>query len=275
MKEELNGDSRTKWFPPDFLPVSGRHFIFIDELPQSVPLVMNGLAQLILERRLGDYRLPDGCFVAAAGNRMEDRAATHRMPSHVVGRFLHLHLEADHSEWVKWALDNDVSLDVVAFLRMRPELLHQFSAAQAHKPFPSPRSWKFASDILTAANSNRSPAVGALLEGCLGEGACIEFMAFLDTYRHLPSFERIIADPKGCEVPEKKNTSAMYALSSLLAAKASAVTIGPVMQYLSRLPKEFEVMSVLDSIRGKNKVEISETSDFIKWASKNDSLFTS
>ena len=279
--EALNGSCRTKWFPPEFLPVSGRHLIFIDEISQAVPLVMNGLAQLILERRLGDYRLPDGCHVCAAGNRMEDRAATHRMPSQLVGRLVHLDFEADQESWVQWAIGAGVSFDVVAFLRLRPELLHVFKAELAHKPFPSPRGWKFVSDILGAYSlpsvgpvDKTGALISSLLTGCIGEGAAIEFLAFLDTYKHLPSWERIVADPRGTEVPEKGNTSAMYALSGMLTHKASSVTLGPILQYLHRLPKEFEVMAVLDMIRGPRKGEISETTDFIKWSSKNTALFT-
>src|SRR5690349_18105341 len=64
-----------RWYPPEFLPQDGAGILFLDELNLAPP-VMQGMAQqLILDRRVGSYRVPEGWFIWAAGNRKEDRAA--------------------------------------------------------------------------------------------------------------------------------------------------------------------------------------------------------
>ena len=64
----------TVWLPPEMFPRSGKGIIFFDELNLAPPLVQASAYQLILDRRLGTYCVPDGFLVIAAGNRLEDRA---------------------------------------------------------------------------------------------------------------------------------------------------------------------------------------------------------
>ena len=66
---------------------------------------MMGIAQqLILDRQVGDYTVPDGWFIVAAGNRTEDRAAVSQMPAPVANRFIHFNVESDISSWKEYAI---------------------------------------------------------------------------------------------------------------------------------------------------------------------------
>ena len=64
-----------KWFPPEFLPTSGKGILFLDEINMATPAVQGIVQQLILDRQVGSYRVPEGWFIWAAGNRKSDRAA--------------------------------------------------------------------------------------------------------------------------------------------------------------------------------------------------------
>ena len=105
----------------------------------------------MLDRQLGEYRLPDGWTVIAAGNRETDKAVTHRMPSPLANRFVHLDFEVNLEDWVAWALKAGVKTEVIAFLRFRPGLLHSFDPKRNDKSFPTPRSWEFVSKILKSS----------------------------------------------------------------------------------------------------------------------------
>jgi hypothetical protein len=76
-------DGISKWYPPEFLPHSGRGILFLDELNMAPPAMQGMAQQLILDRRVGSYVVPEGWYVWAAGNRKEDRAAVLicRLPS--------------------------------------------------------------------------------------------------------------------------------------------------------------------------------------------------
>src|SRR6516225_4363107 len=79
-----------------------------------------------LDRRLGEYTLPGGWAIVAAGNRDSDRAATTRMPTPLRNRFVHIDFEVDVQEWSEWAIKANVGPEVIAFIRFRPELLSAF-----------------------------------------------------------------------------------------------------------------------------------------------------
>jgi MoxR-like ATPase len=123
---------RAAWATPAFLPEDGSGILFLDELNAAPPLVQAACYQLVLDRAVGEYRLPDGWTVFAAGNREGDRAVTSRMSSALANRFVHLVFEPDLDDWSRWAMGpGDLRPEVVAFLRWRPELLHHFEPTES------------------------------------------------------------------------------------------------------------------------------------------------
>jgi MoxR-like ATPase len=59
---------RAEWVPPKFFPLDGEGILFLDELTSAPQMTQAGCYQLVLDRKLGEYRLPDGWLVIAAGN---------------------------------------------------------------------------------------------------------------------------------------------------------------------------------------------------------------
>ena len=66
-------DGRSTWYPPNFLPRDGKGVLFLDEINMAPPAMQGVAQQLILDRRIGEYTVPEGWFVWAAGNRKIDR----------------------------------------------------------------------------------------------------------------------------------------------------------------------------------------------------------
>lgn len=230
---------RAAWATPAFLPEDGTGILFLDELNAAPPLIQAACYQLVLDRALGEYRLPDGWSVFAAGNREGDRAVTSRMSSALANRFVHLAFEPDLDDWSRWAMGpGDLRPEVVAFLRWRPELLHRFEPAE--KAFPSPRAWASVSHILGAG-----PAADiefALYEGTVGQGAAIEFTGFLRVFRSLPSLDAILLNPATAPVPDEP--SALCAVATGLARRASEQNFAAIIQYAGRLAREYATLLV-------------------------------
>src|SRR5713101_651883 len=166
----LATDGRSKWATPEFLPRDGTGILFLDELNAAPAMVQASCYQLVLDRKLGEYTLPEGWAIVAAGNRDSDRAITTRMPTPLRNRFVHLDFEVDLQEWSQWAIQAGVCPEVIAFLRFRPELL---SAFERDAPaFPSPRSWEFVSRILECLDSRPNPSIEhEVIAGAVGTGA--------------------------------------------------------------------------------------------------------
>ncbi len=192
-------DGISKWLPPEFLPQTGRGILFLDEINLAPP-VMQGMAQqLILDRQVGSYLVPDGWFVWAAGNRKEDRAGVFEMPAPLANRFLHLQVEPDFESFKAYALGAGIHEQIIAFLSFRPSLLHKIDPQQP--AWCSPRSWMMASS-LHYSGLDLAPAIGM--------AANAEFQAFTLLYRTLPDLTPIL-EGKGGDLLFPIEPSARYA----------------------------------------------------------------
>ena len=201
-------DGRSKWFPPEFLPQSGQGILFLDEINMAPPAMQGMAQQLILDRRVGSYTVPDGWFIWAAGNRKEDRAGVFDMPAPLANRFLHLQVEPDFESFKTYALNQKVHEQIIAFLSFRPSLLHKMDPQQP--AWCSPRSWMMAS-TLHGAGLDLAPAIGTL--------ANAEFQAFTELYRILPDLAPIL-DGAGADIPFPAEPSARYATAIGLTIRA-------------------------------------------------------
>jgi hypothetical protein len=260
----LGNDGRSKWATPDFLPPDGEGILFLDELNAAPAMVQASCYQLVLDRKLGEYTLPQGWAIVAAGNRDSDRAATARMPTPLRNRFVHLDFEVDMQEWSEWAIKTGIRPELIAFIRFRPELLSAFD--RDANAFPSPRSWEFVSRIL---NSKAEPsAEHELIAGAVGVGAATEFSAFLRMFRELPSIDAILLNPTQEPVPE--DAAAQYAVASALARRASDSNFDRIYRYLKRMPTEFNVLCVRDA--SLYSPAIRSTAAYTKWAVENHNV---
>src|SRR5205823_4197173 len=157
------------WCPPSFLPQPGQKpgLLFFDELNAAPPLVQASLYQLILDRRIGEYVLPPGWRIIAAGNRAEDASVTFRMPAALANRFVHIEYEIDFEDWRTWAVGAGIHPLVIGFISTRRELL--FNMKTPERGFPTPRSWEILSDTLKAFGTARDAQ--DIFLGIVGEGA--------------------------------------------------------------------------------------------------------
>jgi MoxR-like ATPase len=174
-------DSVSRWFPPEFLPRTGRGVLFLDEINMAPPTMMGMAQQLILDRRVGSYVLPDGWFVWAAGNRKEDRATVFDMPSPLANRFIHLDVESDLESFKDYALGVGMHEQIISFLMFRPELLHKLNPQ--HPAWPSPRSWAMADKLHRA---------GLPVAAAIGSGVATEFAAYCALYAQVPDLAQIL-----------------------------------------------------------------------------------
>lgn len=279
-------NNTTLWSIPCFLPPMfnadgtpnlSAGITFFDELNQATQSTQAAAYQLILDRRLGDYILPQNWVVCAAGNRAIDRAIANKMGSALKNRFVHAEIICDPDEWIKWAVVNSIHPSVVGYIKFRPANLNDLSghgnegkkrmeAALEGNAFATPRSWAFASELISA---KPHPEIEyAVLAGAIGEANVADFMGFLKVYRNLPDLDKLIEKPLEAKVPTDMPT--LYALSSGLSAKTNMKTIENVMKYVERLPAEFQVMIIKEAqIRDFN---LTTTKPYVEWLTKNTNL---
>ncbi len=268
-----NGDF-VEWSIPAILPDAQRHgpsgILFLDEITSAPPSVSAAAYQLILDRRLGEYRVPDDWAIFAAGNRQGDRGVTYTMPAPLANRFSHFELDTNLDDWVAWAYKAGIDERLIAFIRFRPELLFDFDPAHNPVAFPSPRSWEFAHRALQKFEGQPRLLVETL-QACVGPAAGIELGAFVDNLDKLPDVEAIIAG-ESTEVP--RETDLQYAVASALVGRAirhkdtaEAKTVyGRIIDYAGGFPdREMGVMLISDMHRAIGQ-ELFSVPQFANWA---------
>jgi hypothetical protein len=207
-------DNTMKWAPPAELPTEefAAQFdfvvVFLDEMNSAAPAVQAAAYQLILNRRVGQYKLPDNVLLVAAGNRDADKGVTYRMPAPLANRFVHLELRVDFDDWFQWAVNNDIHRDVVGYLTFAKKDLYDFDPRSPSRAFATPRSWSFVSELL---EDDDDETTTDLISGSVGEGLAVKFMAHRKIASSMPNPTDILAG----KVKElnTKEISAMYSLT--------------------------------------------------------------
>ena len=182
--------------------------LFLDEMNSAAPSVQSAAYQLILNRRIGKYVLPDNVVMVAAGNRESDKGVTYRMPTPLANRFIHQEMKVDFASWQEWAVMNKIHKDVVGYLSFAKQDLYDFDAKSASRAFATPRSWSFVSQLLDDEGDNDT--LTNLIAGTVGEGLAVKFMAHRKVASKMPNPVDILKGKvKDLNV---KEVSAMYSL---------------------------------------------------------------
>jgi AAA domain (dynein-related subfamily) len=267
-------ENRVEWAVPSMLPDAVRHgpngILFLDEITSAPPSVSAAAYQLILDRRLGDYEVPPGWAIFAAGNRQGDRGVTYTMPAPLANRFSHFEVETNIDDWVSWAYANNMDDRLIGFLRFRPELLFDFNPAHNPVAFPSPRSWEFAHRTLQKFGDHPELLLPTL-QSCVGPAAGLELHAFIENLEKMPDLDAIL---RGEPVAVPREVDLQYAVASALVgrairAKGSAdakIIHGHILDYASRFPlREMGIMLVSDMHRAIGQ-SLFAVPQFSNWA---------
>jgi hypothetical protein len=224
--------------------------------------------QLLLARRINGHIVSDQVTFAAATNRREDKAAVTGLLEPVKSRFgAIIELEVNLKDWLKWALENDMPTELIAFIQLEPDYLTGFKPNKDLINSPSPRT-------IAAAGRQQQAGLPEAFEfqafqGAAGEDFATKYCGFLKIYRELPSLDDIILNPTGCPVPA--NLSVQYAITVGLAKKMNPQNIAPICTYLDRLPVEMSIACMKDAVT-KNG-QLSKTRSYINWAVKKSDVF--
>lgn len=238
----VGDDGVVRFAPPLWarrLAEAGRGILFLDEISTAPPAVQAALLRVVLERAVGDLRLPDDVVVVAAANPPDQAADGWDLAAPLANRFCHLDWEVDARIWAAGVvsgfghsviptLEPEV-LDraalqhrarIAGFLVSRPALLSKppSDATRAGRAWPSPRSWTMAAQLAAAVQmveGSRDLLVD-LLAGAVGHGPALEFLGWMEE-AGLPDAETALRDPSSFVLPERGDR-AYATLTALVAA---------------------------------------------------------
>lgn len=264
------------WFPHvgrKDLPKYG--MVFCDELSSAPPSVQASLYQFMQDRRLYDRAMKPGWGVIGAGNRLTDGGVTFKMATPLANRLVHVTMESDLNGYTAWGMDTgSIPLDMVAFLRFRPDLLNTFEehmkSKKAGMAFATERTWhKLAKMQDQISDASLWVEMAA---GTVGNGPAAEYLGFKSVWDKMPSIDGIFLNPESASVPDDPAT--LYAVMTALASRASKDNMDTIVTYIDRVSKAgsapFAVLCAKDATR--RNVECAKSAAFARWAAANSKL---
>ena len=176
----INGET-SEFLPPKMIARKEPYVLFLDEINASGTEIQKAFYSLIHEKRIGEYHLPKGSIVVAAGNRANDSAITRQISSALVNRMFHVQLKADPKQWLHWAYENDIHPWVTDYITQRPD--HLFTEPpRTEEPYSTPRSWHMLSDALKEYGAGEKPMSDDVLRmlayGCISAKHAGMFVAY-------------------------------------------------------------------------------------------------
>ncbi|HVI89410.1 MAG TPA: ATP-binding protein [Dongiaceae bacterium] len=235
---------------------------FLDDLGQASPAVQAAKMQLLLARRIGEHVLPKHVTFVAATNRRQDNAGVSTFLDPLKSRFATIvELEVSIDDWTRWAVVNNTPPELIAFLRLKPELLLSKERASDIANTYSPRTWNAVAKLSTVIPADLQLVA---FQGAVGEAAAAEYYAFKRVFSRMPSPDAVIAAPATAPIPTELDVQ--HCLVAALANYANESNFDRVMTYAERMYDaslaEFAVMLVCDAVRRDPR--IAATPAFIR-----------
>lgn len=235
------------WAAPNFLPKPDEKggILFLDELNAAPALVQAAAYQLILDRRIGEYVLPQNWSIVAAGNRDGDNGATHPIPAPLANNFVHFEMDVSINDWRDWAFNQNIDDSIISFISLRHDALFQFDPKSKERSFATPRSWEFVDTIL----KSKLPESHLLeaIAGAIGGKLAAEFLSYKKEACELPVFQEIF-NGKSKHYP--KDNCALHVAATVLVShalrKPDKAALNHLLRYTLNLEAEFSMMIVRD-----------------------------
>jgi len=233
--------AKTVWFPPEFLPSPDEPagILFLDELTAADQRLQISAYSLILDRRVGNYRLPDGWQVIAAGNASFHGAVSHDMGTALADRMFHFNVQTTIDAFLAHAVAMGFAPEVMAYLKVRPDKLDDTQAqlANDHLVGASPRGWEDISNVLKSGLSE--PARRLFVQGRIGAANAADFFGVLREIQAAVDVVRLLAARRGEATAAllPHSLDGLYGvIYGLLAAAADASTMSRALEIVEQLP---------------------------------------
>lgn len=250
-----------------------RGILFLDEYGQGEADVKRASAELLLNKQIGPWKLPDGWSVIAASNRSSDRSGVTKSFDFVINRRLEVEVSPSVDAWTEWAMEHGIAPLTVAFANQNPHIVFEGKVPDKQGPWCTPRSLVMADNILQSLRGNGEdlpdgPEAVELITGMIGAAASAQYFSFVRLEREMPKYEKIIASPDNVKVPEKPDAQMLVIYN--LAHRVKLDELDAVITYIKRMPKEFSVTFARSACKLNPQLVASKAMN--QWCSDNASL---
>ena len=211
------GEMATVWAIPSMWPRDNGEFsggvIHLDEMNQGQAAILNAAFQLIQDRALGEYKVPEGYLIIGSSNPAAFNNTVTEFSGPLSNRFSHFDVKANFESWMNHRLNHGGNLDVMTFLKTQGEGMLYDTVAIENRfgdkadclytdIIITPRSWEVVERVLALPNGTKETGGFTMEEkqsyctGRLGLGMTSRFFAWLKDKAKYQDWHEILVDGK-------------------------------------------------------------------------------
>lgn len=138
---DKNGKKRTCHHLPEFWPTEGNGLILLEEPNRGTTGVMNCLMQLLTDRKVHDYKLPDGWVVASCINPDSAEYDVNAMDAALRNRFEEYEIEFDPISFIDYVESSNWNQNVQMFIKSGAWIYKDTKSIGDGGKYISPRTW--------------------------------------------------------------------------------------------------------------------------------------
>ena len=210
-------ETQTVWAIPSMWPRDNGEYsggvILLDEMNQGQPAILNAAFQLIQDRALGDYKVPENYMIIAASNPQAYNSTVSEFSLPLSNRFSHFNIKADFDSWLNYRLNHGGNTDVMAFLKTQgigllfdkdsvESKIGSLEDALYTDIVVTPRSWEVVEKLLSLPDGNKLNGGFTLDEkqryatGRLGLRLATKLFTYLKDKQKYQDWHEILVDGK-------------------------------------------------------------------------------
>ena len=235
--------------------------VIVDDIGQSNNSVQSAFMQILEQKCIENYVISEYIRFILISNRREDKAGVSLVLETLKGRATIIDLEVNGDDWRKWAIEHNMPPELVAFSKLRPNLLFDFKPTTDMSNSPTPRNWAAIGRWQNAGIPKHLEY--EIFKGRCGEQFAAEYTAFLRTYREMPDPELWVNDP---DKPLPVNESAQYALAGALASLANSKNVNNIYKVALNMPGELSTFMVYSMVQRDKK--LAAAAGMATWAQR-------
>ena len=225
-----------------------RGMLRVEEYGQAQPDVKRAFASLTHgnQRRVGNHLLGEGgqgFDVSLLTNRPEDRSGVGKDFDFMINRRARLKFVPTMQPLIDHLVGLGAHPLILSYLEQHSEAVLNPHVPKEQGPYLTPRSLEMVGNFITTAEREGEVLTSSFMhenvEGYIGRGALVEFMAHVKLHAEQAKPAEVVANPTGARVP--KGADGQMLMAYMLANHADVKTVAPIVTYMQRLPSAFGV----------------------------------
>jgi hypothetical protein len=223
--------------------------LFLDEMNSATDEVQAAAYKITLDRKVGQRNVHEACAMIAAGNLETDNGIVNQMATPLATRMVHIVIDNSLEAFMKFAAKIRMDSRITAFLNWKPSYLHDHAPDSEDPTRACNRTWEFADRVIKNKPVD-DPLFVHAMAGAITEAKAMEFHTYTQVFATLPKYQEILDQPSFVNIPSEPGT--LWAMLGVIGDAAQPADMPKLMNFIVRLPKEHQVVLMLD-IGRKNK----------------------